>query len=351
MLKKSQDRPILHRVKDTAKEAVESIVNKPVREKVIVLRKSDDELRSLISGKELGSGDFSLPEQFKGKSLLNLVDEMNTNLNRLEYINVISLLNDFHSRLSALSIVLEKTNRQFQGNFRQFLVDKTEKDKRKKLLELEQRLTATSSLSFNLIKEAGVFDWFHRHFSESGRMWKHWEKNNPQEAKELKADTSKIVSAAEYLVKFINNILKAMSTDLVKRNFSLYAKSCREILMEISKFNKLFVKYYEKTVKPLLEDLKKVEQEDLKKEKENEKIEEEKRKQMEDLDKSFQKDVPSKTQTKSIPDDFVSPIKTEVPPGSALELVHELYGKNKTTTSEYSEIIKGIRKLSFMKVK
>lgn len=65
---------------------------KGLKEVMDILRKADDNIRSIVVGKSIGESNIELD----GTSLKHLITEAKKNINRREYIIAISFLGRFH---------------------------------------------------------------------------------------------------------------------------------------------------------------------------------------------------------------------------------------------------------------
>jgi hypothetical protein len=263
--------------------------------------------------------------------------------------------------MSKVKDIASEASNRFKSDYKEVLVQDVNKEKRDKLIELQERLKNAINTNY-IIKRAGIMDWLHTTFSKRGRELKYWAENNKKEAEKLKKDTDSLVKYSEQIFSMIENCLKAMSLDLVRRNAAQYASNCRDLVKYAVEYDKIFKIYYNQNMLPILEDLKKsheAEQEKLKQDEEerqkqelaaaeaktkaeeaSRKIKEDKEradaaareKQLQELDNSL----------KSAPEPVVETPKPNKP---------EPKSKKPKTKKSEKELWESIKKLSYLSIK
>lgn len=264
MIKQAQQRDLSDRAKDVlSPHSTKEWFNQDLKEKMIALRETDDKLRATIYNKKISK---QKPELNVAGSLKELIALTKKSANRLEYVDVFTYLDDYHRIMSKVKDIASEASNRFKSDYKEVLVQDVDKTKRDKLIELQERLKNAINTN-HIIKRAGIMDWLHTTFSKRGRELKYWAENNKKEAEKLKKDTESLLKYSEQTLSMIENCLKAMSLDLVRRNAAQYAANCRDLVKFAVEYDKIFKIYYNQNMSPILEDLKKAheaEQEKLK---------------------------------------------------------------------------------------
>ena len=348
MIKESQKRDLSDRISDHGLSSVKEWFNKPLQRKMMELKSTDDKIRSIIYNKKVGKEESGLGVAGGLKELISL---MRKNAGRMEYIEVFTLLGDFHKIMSELKVISAKTYEKFKGDYKEVLTQDVDSEKRKKLLEIGERLRNATYTNYTMTKEAGIMDWF-KSISKGfkrGRELKYWAENNKKEAERLKSDTTRLLNYSEKLFEMIENKMKAMSTDLVRRNTVQYAKNCAEIVKITVEFDRQFKEYSKVNISPILEDLRKAHEAE---EKEQEAAKIEKQKAEEEERKALEK-ARVKLDRPKTPEEVQKALE-ELSGGKPPKETTKPKGKStrkKKSESEYKEIMKGIRKLAHMNIK
>lgn len=360
MIKQAQQRDLSDRAKDVlSPHSAKEWFNSDLKEKMIALRETDDKLRATIYNKKISK---QKPELKVAGGLKELIAFTKKSANRLEYVDVFTYLDDYHRIMSKIKDIASEASNRFKSDYKEVLVQDVNKEKRDKLIELQERLKNAINTNY-IIKRAGIMDWLHTTFSKRGRELKYWAENNKKEAEKLKKDTDSLVKYSEQIFSMIENCLKAMSLDLVRRNAAQYASNCRDLVKYAVEYDKIFKIYYNQNMLPILEDLKKsheAEQEKLKQDEEEKqkqelaateaktKAEEASRKIKEDKEKA---DAVAREKQLQELDNSLKPAPesvTETPKPNKPEPKSKK--KQKTKKSE-KELWESIKKLSYLSIK
>ena len=97
-----------------------------------------------------------------------------------------------------------------------------------------------SSIDYNLISEAGFFDWFRSNLSKQDITDKLFQSRS----KSFKKDSTDVVKAAENLQNYLNSILKNLDQAIAHRDIGDYIEVMGKFANNFSKFEKVFKKYY-----------------------------------------------------------------------------------------------------------
>ncbi len=131
-----------------------------------------------------------------------------------------------------------------------FLFEGVDEDKIKELREY-----MGASADYQLVKEAGLMDFFHNTFSTRGRSLAAWEKKYPKETKAIRDGGPRLVETAFTLLATTISALKEMATARAVRRPDDYINAAAKIKSEYAKFDsgpKGFRAYYKDAIAPFL---------------------------------------------------------------------------------------------------
>lgn len=204
----------------------------------------DDQVRSELSGAKVGDYGEAPSDGFSAKDLLK---SARTNFNQREYIMGVSELGRFHKKMANVVALLNKLDLEVNLIHSKFLFEGVDEDKIK---ELRQYMGANAN--YDLVKEAGIMDFFHNTFSTRGRSLAAWEKKYPKETKAIRDGGPRLVEAAFGLLSTTISSLKEMATARAVRRPDDYINATGKIKSEYAKFDKGFRTYYKDAIAPFL---------------------------------------------------------------------------------------------------
>jgi len=248
MQKTAQKRNILDKIDefaDLSGRAVESVLGSDPEFKKLMdsLREKDNKIRSIASGETVEDAD---PGDDK-TNIKDILKSANKNFNRREYMKCIAELSRFHKKLKDIVAEIESFNLDVDSAYHQFLYEDKEDDKseeyRKHLRDLRTRF-ATNKKN-ELVKEAGITDFFHNLLSGRGRALKAFEDRYPKKVKELKSATSRLLSQSDSVLKNLLSTLKEMARSRSTRNIDAYVDGTKKIVKSYIGYNTTFKAYYD----------------------------------------------------------------------------------------------------------
>ena len=265
MQKEAQKRGLLNKLRESTNIGgimAENWFDPEFKEIMTKLREeTDDPIRAIISGQQIG--DFSPPDNI---SLKEILKSARSNFNRREYMKCVGDLGKFHKRLNDIITILNKFSVNLDKVHHRFLFGDLTPDSpeynqeyAEYLQDLKQRFSEEkleekkAELEYNLVKEAGILDFFRNIGTEKGRALAAWEKRYPGRVKELKKETLKLIDHSEKLLNTIIGILKKMATARATRKVDDYIKYGSDIVKSYGLYNTEFKKYYDSQIKNFLD--------------------------------------------------------------------------------------------------
>ena len=223
---------------------------KPELDRVMTSLKSlDDQLRAELTGKKIESADPGIQTSAK-----DLIKSARTNFNRREYISGVSDLGMFHKKMQDIVNLINKFFVDVNKIHHKFLFEGVEDEKVKKLREhMEKKLA--QELRIQLIKQAGIMDFFYNIGTKRGRGLAAWEKKYPKETKALREGGAKLLDSADALLAATITYMKEMATSRAIRRPDDYMDSANKIKAEFEKFDggdKGFRSYYNTAIMPFM---------------------------------------------------------------------------------------------------
>jgi hypothetical protein len=223
---------------------------KPELDRVMTSLKSlDDQVRSELTGKTIGQAAPSIATSAK-----DLLKAARTNFNRREYISGVSDLGMFHKKMQDIVNLINKFFVDVNKIHHKFLFEGVEDEKVKRLREhMEKKLA--QELRMQLIKQAGIMDFFHNIGTKRGRGLAAWEKKYPKETKALREGGTKLLDSADALLATTIAHMKEMATARATRRPDDYMDAANKIKAEFEKFDggeKGFRAYYNTAIMPFM---------------------------------------------------------------------------------------------------
>jgi len=220
---------------------------------------TDDPVRAIVSGQTIGKAN---PDEHI--SLKEILKSSKTNLNRHEYMKSIADLGRFHKKMSDVVLILKSFEANLDKVHHQFLFNELSPDSpdyneeyAKYLHDIKERFTDKSKkaqqLQLEIIKIAGVWDFFQNVGTERGRALSAWEKRYPSMVREIKSVTNKLLDQSHKLLDITLTSLKAMSSARAERKVEDYIKQSSRISHAYKVYDELFKNYYNNNLKKIFE--------------------------------------------------------------------------------------------------
>jgi len=269
MQKTAQQRGILNRVREKVSPTgkLEEFFDPEFKSIMEKLRKVDDQIRAELTGKQIGD---EFPTGPDGKPAADVDDVPNfkeyikdaeKHLDKKEYMKAFADLGKLHTVIERVSklinefeVVLDTVHERFL--FSDLVPERYEEGSEeyaKYLDELKKKFMKKekeASSQYNLVIQAGIFDFFS---SKRSRALEIWEKRYPKRVKALKAATKSMISAAKALETNILKILKTMATDRATRNVDDYVIQANNLVNIFDSFDSKFKSYYNEHIRKFLE--------------------------------------------------------------------------------------------------
>lgn len=250
----------LHEAFSPSGNAAENFFNPEFKKVMEALRKQDDTIRSIVAGEKIGDGD---PGEDR-THLKQLLKSAKSNLARREYLLAASDLGRFHAKAFEVSKAIEGLNSNVDEVHEQFLfkhLDDKDNEKpeeyekrmqqRKYLQNLRERLA--SERQAEIVKQAGIMDFFVNVGTQRGRALAMWEKRYPEKTKALKQATAVQIDASQKFLDLVLSQLKEMAKARASRNVDTYMNLAKKISDKYSAYDTGFKKFYNDQIKGFLE--------------------------------------------------------------------------------------------------
>lgn len=233
--------------------AAEKFFNKDFLEVMNNLRKADNNIRSIMTGKSIEDGSVGSD----AVSLKQLLKETKTNLNRREYMAAIADLGRFHYKMAEVVSEIGTLNKNVDKVHHDFLFkdlkEKGERGEDQRFEHLRQLKKRLSEQQYDFVKEAGIMDFFHNIGTRRGRALAAWEKRYPKIVQKLKDATLVMLNKSQDLFAHSLELLQIMSEARSERNVDRYVDTAGNIVKAYNKYDALFKDYYANEVKPYMD--------------------------------------------------------------------------------------------------
>jgi hypothetical protein len=222
---------------------------KPELERIMAaLRLVDDKVRAELSGKQIGDSSPQIERAAK-----DILRDARRNFARREYMTGIADLGMFHKKMALVAAEISKWEVDVNRIHHRFLFQGVDEDKIKGLREhMEGKKAAQIN---ELVKQAGIMDFFYNLVSPRGRGLAAYEKKYPKITKDLRDGGAKLLDSADNLLANTISLLKEMATARATRRPDDYMDSANKIVAEYNKFDggdKGFRAYYQNAVLPFM---------------------------------------------------------------------------------------------------
>lgn len=223
---------------------------KPELERIMsALRLVDDKVRAELTGKQIGDSSPTIEKAAK-----DILRDARRNFSRREYISGIADLGLFHKKMAEITKELSKWEVDVNRIHHRFLFQGVDEDRIKGLREHMEGKKAQERYD-QLVKEAGIMDFFYNLVTPRGRGLAAYEKKYPQQTKALRDGGAKLLDLADNLLANTISLLKEMATARATRRPDDYMDSANKIIAEYNKFDggdKGFRSYYQNAVLPFM---------------------------------------------------------------------------------------------------
>jgi hypothetical protein len=210
---------------------------KPELDRIMAdLKSRDDQIRSILSGKQIGGADA--PSD--GSSAKDLLKSSRKNFNRREYMTGIAELGKFHKKMFEVAKLISQFKIEVNKIHHKFLFEGVD-DKR--LQDLKQHMSSLpeirrAELEFQgFTKRAGLIDDVINFASKRGRSLMAWERKYPKELKEIREGSAVLVNEAQKLLDNTLTYLKEMGTARAIRRPDDYMNAANKIVADFNKFD------------------------------------------------------------------------------------------------------------------
>lgn len=284
MQKTAQKRSIINKLKEMSNvggKAAEKFFDPEFLKVMQSLRKTDDDIRSIVAGKTIDSGSVGKD----AVSLKQLLKEAKSNFNKREYMATVADLSRFNNKMKEIVNAIHTLNLNVDAIHGRFLfkgLQDTDSERFEHLRQLskeyeeEKTKKAAAELNQYFVKEANILDWWHNIRTPRGRALAAWEKRYPKIVSKLKEGTLSVLVKAEALYSAVLSALDEMAMYRAQRNVGTKAKkvddkskdvkvqeennksyfgAAQKITNAYSTFNAAFKTYYSTEVQPWVEKL------------------------------------------------------------------------------------------------
>lgn len=271
MQKIAQRRGIFNKLRemtDFSGKITEKYFNPEFKKVMTNLRKTDNNLRSIVAGESIGEEvDDETKEKFKGDpgkykiSMKQLLKQAKSNLNRREYMKAAGDFGIFHDKVNEVTNEIGKFVNSVDDFHHQFLFGTEDEpalteEQFKALQGLKERWKESKRQQDELTKEAGlsdIADFLHNTFRDRGRALSAYEKRYGKQTEKLKKDAHKLLGEAEGVLSQTLALLKEMASARAVRNPDNYLGFANKLADKNKNFDAKFKTFYTENVKGFLE--------------------------------------------------------------------------------------------------
>lgn len=252
MEKESQKRSLTDIIREkNPLHSASEFFNSKVKTLMVSLRSADSQIRELVIGAK------------KQKSLKDVLKDSKSMFNKKEYINSFVIMDDFRQRLGQASSKCEELRADINVNYKEYFVNELASGEKDSLISFRERIEkeredlkrSKASIYLGFVKEASVLDFFRSVFTQRGRALRAWEKAHGKQIEKMKEELVQLFTAAVETLEKVNDHLKTMSYALSIRNVASYNSEAKKFVETFKKFNKQYIKFYEKHIKDLISEI------------------------------------------------------------------------------------------------
>lgn len=210
---------------------------------------------------EIRGADRSLRRIFTSdNSPEKILKQCRSLFKRREYMQCVVFLDLFREKLYNAEQIHIKLNEDINLNYKNFFISQLKGKEKQELIKFRDKMDKKQA-QINLanfeqmVKNAGVTDWFRSIFTQRGRALRTWEKTHSQEVAGLKEGLILMMDQAQTILNNAYSSLKEMSLALAQREISVYLKQLKNFKNYHKDFDKDFIKFYNDKVKDILSQL------------------------------------------------------------------------------------------------
>lgn len=252
----AQRRGILSRIREKTNVSgimQEQLFSPEFKEIMDKLRdETDDPVRAIMTGQVSGK---AMPPS-DGKSLKDILKLARSLFNRREYMQCIAELGKFHKKMADVARILKSFNVNVDKVHHKFLFENIDPETEEYLkTELHPRFKEQkqAEIENQLIKEAGILDFFHNITNDRAKALKAWEKKYPKRIGVLKNQTKYLLDKSDTLLSNSISILKQMANARATRKVDEYISLAGKIIKNYNEYDIVFKKYYKEQVQKFVE--------------------------------------------------------------------------------------------------
>ena len=219
MQKFAQKRSLVNKFRELSNvsgRVAERYFDPELRNIMIKVRQADNNIRSIALGKSVDGGNA-------GKdpiSLKQLIKDAKKNYNRREYVLTGMVLHRFSEKVEEIINAIKTLDINISEVHSPFLFGGLSPEDMERLRRIDEAYEMSqkkANMEYELLKEAGLADWWHNISSERGRSLAAWEKRYPKFIMELKNATLTELNKSEKLFDVIIAALNDMAKFRARR--------------------------------------------------------------------------------------------------------------------------------------
>jgi hypothetical protein len=228
-----------------------------------MMREVDESVRNIALGN--GEGD-----PVAGKTFKDLLRVAETNLKRREYMAAISYVGRFHERMQAINAELAKLDIKVDALHHRFLFQDVDPESEKYLTNtlapmfekyrrrpplqyVEPPKKKKATLEVELVVEGGISDWWANITTERGKSLAAWEKRFPKYSREIKAQTTAMISRSNGLLDNLLTTLKRLDSFRAARKLEEYMQTAKKWRDRYRAYDTAFIAFYNSQVRRFID--------------------------------------------------------------------------------------------------
>jgi hypothetical protein len=276
MQKTAQERGFINKLREMTNisgRAAEKFFNPEFLKIMESLRKTDDDIRSIATGKQIKDGSVGKDHI----SLKQLLKDAKSNCNKREYMAAVADLSRFNNKMKEIVAAIHSLDASVDAVHAKFLfqgLQDSDPDRLEQLRQLSEDYKKSKNKKANyesdqfFIKEASIRDWIYGVANKRGKSLAFWEKRYPKLVGKLKEETLTILNKSNALYNQLLVSLDEMAKYRAERNVGnkkeddikskeennkSYFGAATKIVHSYNAYNTAFMSYYETAVLPYIE--------------------------------------------------------------------------------------------------